>query len=506
MVDFRAIIDEIPQPLWGSWYIKDKIESGVHSEVYKIEAVKSERIDYSSLKIQPIVIDNNEITYSEEQEKALLEEMRQEIVKENKVMHNLIKCPYIAGYLDEDILPLSCMNGYVLLIRTEYLMELPALMQKGGFNPTEDNILRLASDIGRGLNAAHKLGIHHRDIKPSNFFAAPDGTFRLGDFNISGSKELLRTASGTAGYIAPEIYNSINTRDVEYTDKADIYSFGMCLYQLMNDFFFPFEEECSTEQAVERRMNGELFKLPKNASVDFGRIIFRACAYDPAMRYNNMDEMLRDLENLRACRSAGIPDSMRTFPENNTVYADAPESSGSGNFQPVPVRKLPENNTVYADSADPSDKLDIRSIPLEPELEFHKSHFKREKKRKSSRRILLLLIFVVIAIIIFLLTRKDDDDDNNRNRKSGSAYSLGDVDGDGVITESDASLLLKEYTLISAEKSSFSEKQIKAADINGDGFVNGVDATLLLGYCTYKSEMDSDEKAMTLKKWLKEKQ
>ena len=92
MIDFRAIIDEIPQPLWGSWYIKDKIESGVHSEVYRIEAVKSERIDYSSLKIQPIVIDNDDITYSEEQEKALLEEMRQEVIKENMVMHKLIKC------------------------------------------------------------------------------------------------------------------------------------------------------------------------------------------------------------------------------------------------------------------------------------------------------------------------------------------------------------------------------------------------------------------------------
>lgn len=505
MIDFRAIINEIPQPLWGSWYIKEKIETGVHSEVYRIEAVKSERIDYSSLKILPLVIDNADTEYSEEQEKALLEEMRQEVIKENMVMHKLIKCPYVAGYLDEDILPLSCMNGYVLLIRTEYLMELPSLMQKGGFNPTEDNILRMASDIGRGLNAAHKMGIYHRDIKPSNFFAAPDGTFRLGDFNISGSKEMQRTASGTAGYIAPEIYNSINTRDVEYTDKADIYSFGICLYQLMNDFFFPFEEECSTEQAVERRMNGELLKLPKNASVDFGRIIFRACAFDPAMRYNNMDEMLRDLENLRACRNAGISDSMNSFSESRTVYAEASESSGSGNFQPVPVTKLPENNKAYADSEEPSDKLDIRSIPLEPELEFHKSHFKREKKRKSSKRIMIILILAVIAIIIFLLMRKDDDD-NSKSRKSGSAYSLGDVDGDGVVTESDSSLLLKEYTLISAEKSSFSKKQMKAADINGDGYVNGNDASLLLGYCTYKSDLASGEKAMSLKKWLKENQ
>ena len=38
MINFKAIIDEIPQPLWDSWYITEKVDSGVYSEVYKIEA------------------------------------------------------------------------------------------------------------------------------------------------------------------------------------------------------------------------------------------------------------------------------------------------------------------------------------------------------------------------------------------------------------------------------------------------------------------------------------
>ena len=506
MIDFKAILDEIPQPLWGSWYIREKLETGAHSEVYKIEAKKSERIDYSSLKILPIVLDDG-VIYSEEHEKLLLEEMRQEIIEENKVMHKLINCPYIAGYLDEDILPLKCMNGYVLLIRTEYLMELPALMQKGGFNPTEDNILRLAASIGRGLNAAHKLGIHHHDIKPSNFFAAPDGTFRLGDFNISGSKESLRTLSGTAGYMAPEIYHSINTRDVVYTDKADIYSFGICLYQLMNDFFFPFEEDCSTEQAVERRMNGELLQLPKNSSLEFGRIILRACAYDPAMRFSNMDELLRDIENLRACRSTGIADCGRTFPENNTVYADTAETSGGGYLQPVPVRTFPENNTIHADSNDTNNRIYSQPIPIpvrERESDFPSYDFGKRKKKKSSKLLPFLLIAAVIVLLIIFFTNKNKDDDK-KSRKSTEPYCLGDVDGDGVVTESDSSLLLQEYTLISAEKSSFSKKQIKAADINSDGVVNGFDATLLLRYSTYKTEANGND-VLSLREWLKETQ
>ncbi len=477
MFDFKAIIDEIPQPLWGNWYITDRVDSGVYSEVYRIEAKKSERIDYSLLKVQPIVIDE-ELNCSEEQKNALLEEKRREALNENTVMHKLINCPYIAGYLDESIIPLRYMQGYVLLTRTEYLMELPSLMKKGGFPPTEENILRLAANIGRGLNAAHKQGIHHRDIKPSNFFAAPDGTFKLGDFNISGSKESVRTVSGTAGYLAPEIYRSINIGGADYTNKADIYSFGICLYQLMNDFFFPFEEECDTEQAVERRMNGEPLQVPKKASPEFGRIILRACAFDPAVRYGSMDEMLCEIENLRAMRSvaAAVPVSVPALPDSSGYYA------GTAGVQPQPK---PQPQRIPAQTAQVSST--------------------KNEKKSSPKLIPLLLLLLLLAVIalIAVLINKDDNENEKNSGKTVSAYETGDVDGDGIVTESDASLLFNEYTLISAEKSSFTEKQLEAADVDGDGIITGMDAMILRRYCSYKTETDSDD-ILSLEKWLKQ--
>ena len=474
MINFKAIIDEIPQPLWDSWYITEKVDSGVYSEVYKIEARRASRTDYSLLKIQPIVIDDD-IECDEEQRKILLEKKYREVTDESATLYKLKNCPYVVGYQDERIIPLRFMHGYVLLTRTEYLMELPELVQKGGFPPTEENTLKLAANIGRGLNAAHKLGIHHRDIKPSNFFAAPDGTFKLGDFNISGSKESVRTISGTAGYIAPEIYRSISSGGAEYTDKADIYSFGICLYQLMNDFFFPFEEECSTEHAVERRMNGEPLQLPKNASSDFGRIILKACAYDPAVRYNSMDELLCELENLRARRSVPVSSNTRNLPDNGTVYAGA---AGVGGYPPPP---LPVPRPVA-----PPKKED------------------KKKSRKSSKLVPVLIILLILAVIGLLIALLGKDKDEKKDKKSSaSSYELGDVDGDGVITESDSSLLLKEYALIDSKKSTFTQEQIDAADIDGDGAVTGMDATLLLRYCTYKSDTD-DENILTLEEWIEE--
>ncbi len=480
MINFKAIIDEIPQPLWDSWYITEKVDSGVYSEVYKIEARRAGRTDYSLLKIQPIVIDDD-AEYDEEQKKILLEKKYREVTDETATLYKLKSCPYVVGYQDERIIPLRFMHGYVLLTRMEYLMELPELVQKGGFPPTEENILKLAANIGRGLNAAHKVGIHHRDIKPSNFFAAPDGTFKLGDFNISGSKESVRTINGTAGYIAPEIYRALGTGGAEYTNKADIYSFGVCLYQLMNDFFFPFEEDCSTEHAVERRMNGEPLQLPKNASSDFGRIILKACAYDPAVRYNSMDELLCELENLRARRSVPVSANTHALPENGTIYAGPADMRGYIPPQPFPTLPAP-NQMNFSEKVEK--KTSHRSSKLVPIL-------------------ILLLILAVIGLLIALLGKDKEEDENKKKKSSASSYELGDVDGDGVITESDSSLLLKEYALIDSKKSTFTKEQLDASDIDGDGAVTGMDATLLLRYCTYKSDTE-DNDILTLEEWIEE--
>lgn len=469
MTDFKEIMEEIPQPLWDNWYITDRIGSGASGVVYRIEAKRDGRTDISALKIEPILLDR-EIVCDEAQKKTLLEQKRREAVSETAIMYKLKNCPYIVSYEDENILPLKCIPGYLLLIRMEYLMELPQLVKKGGFPPTEENILRLAANIGRGINAAHKLGIYHRDIKPSNFFAAPDGTFKLGDFNISGSGDSSRPLAGTPGYIAPEIYRSESTVMAVYTERADIYSFGICLYQLMNDFFFPFEDSCTAENAIERRMCGEPLPMPKKASPDFGRIILRACAYDPALRYGSMDEMLCELENLRARRSAVINTSA-------PVYASAAMPQPAPAVMPVIRPEQREKRIVR-----PSSKL----LPI----------------------LLLLLILSVIALIFVLISTGKNEKGGEKEKAKVKAfektpYSLGDVDGDGIITGSDAAMILHEYTLMMSDDSSFAPKQVKAADVNGDGLINGTDAALVQRYYTLLSSANGKE-FPSIEEWIRE--
>ncbi|CAE8584426.1 unnamed protein product, partial [Polarella glacialis] len=58
-------------------------------------------------------------------------------------------------------------------------------------------------------------------------------TALLGDFGLaramSDSQPLASTLVGTPHYVAPEIFEG-----VPYDEKADIYSFGVCMYELMH--------------------------------------------------------------------------------------------------------------------------------------------------------------------------------------------------------------------------------------------------------------------------------
>ncbi|MBR6985771.1 MAG: hypothetical protein IKH75_20025 [Ruminococcus sp.] len=64
----------------------------------------------------------------------------------------------------------------------------------------------------------------------------------------------------------------------------------------------------------------------------------------------------------------------------------------------------------------------------------------------------------------------------------------GDLNDDGKIDASDATLVLVNYSLLSTgEKMQLTENQQKAADVNGDGKIDASDATMILQYYSYLS-------------------
>jgi len=94
------------------------------------------------------------------------------------------------------------------------------------------NDLSTALDIGAqvasGLAYAQtcQAGFVHRDIKPANVLMTPSGDAKLTDFGLAGA---IGTWAGTPAYMAPETW----TDPANVTPSADLYSFGVMLYEIL---------------------------------------------------------------------------------------------------------------------------------------------------------------------------------------------------------------------------------------------------------------------------------
>ncbi|SFY06807.1 leucine-rich repeat protein [Ruminococcus sp. XPD3002] len=84
---------------------------------------------------------------------------------------------------------------------------------------------------------------------------------------------------------------------------------------------------------------------------------------------------------------------------------------------------------------------------------------------------------------------------------TNTATESGDLNDDGKIDATDATLVLVNYSLLSTgEKIQLTESQQKAADVNGDGKIDASDATMILQYYSYLSTGGKDSFADFLKK------
>lgn len=159
----------------------------------------------------------------------------------------------------------------------------------------EKEILSLALDIGQALKRAHDKNILHRDVKLENvFYSEKKKQYKLGDFGIAKKTEdgFAGTIAFTKGYAAPEVRAS----DDRYDNTADIYSFGMMLYVLVNGLKFPDSNTYNVNSYMQYAPGYVLPEPECPISEDLYYIIAKACMYDPDDRYQKMDDMLLDLE------------------------------------------------------------------------------------------------------------------------------------------------------------------------------------------------------------------
>lgn len=278
-----------------------KIGVGGSGVVYACTSPSNENMAVKVLGFQlPPITEPEEIRTSQNEFR-----IQMEVAKRCSKILRIEDAQIIAACYDEDDhllglrhykeIPSQIENGWrlFLLILMERLEPIINLREK----PIprlreykEEEVLKLALDIADALRTGHTQEriIIHRDVKPANIFWDEENhTYKLGDFGIARTTQTgtASTISRTPAYSAPEMevgkrYDGI---------KIDIYSYGMTLYQIMNQWKLP---------DWEVRYQEEILPNPCNGSPKLQEIVKKACAFRPEDRYDSMEELITDLEAL----------------------------------------------------------------------------------------------------------------------------------------------------------------------------------------------------------------
>lgn len=154
--------------------------------------------------------------------------------------------------------------------------------------------------ILRALQHAHEKGIIHRDIKPQNIMLLEDGTIKVTDFGIARfsqaeTQTMTDKAIGSVHYIAPE-----QARGGYINDKADIYSVGVMLYEMLTGQL-PFVADNAVSVAIMQMQAEPTPPSRINPSIPKGleEITMHAMEKSPAQRFPSAADMLEDVERFR---------------------------------------------------------------------------------------------------------------------------------------------------------------------------------------------------------------
>ena len=350
------------EPFFGEWRIKRFIGAGSYGRVFEIErrdefdtvytgALKAVTIPSSQGELDEILADGMDMNGASTYFRDYVKELNREIA----LMSKLKGHSNIVSYEDHKMFPHEDGVGWDILIRMELLTPITSYL-KQNHTFTRREVIQLGMDLCKALEICQRYNIIHRDIKPANIFISETEDFKLGDFGvarIASASTGASTRAGTVNYMAPEVF-----KGEKYTSNVDIYSLGLVMYQLLNanrmPLYPPYPQPItpsSRERAQAQRLSGAALPPPANAEGRLAEIVLKACAPDPAQRYDSPTVMRQALEAILYTEG----EAKMIYPEGDTV--PVPSTSGAAapeENDPNGETERPVWGSTHADSEKPA--------------------------------------------------------------------------------------------------------------------------------------------------------
>ncbi|MCK6404923.1 MAG: serine/threonine-protein kinase [Rhodocyclaceae bacterium] len=279
---------DVQKPMLGRYQVEKELGKGAMGVVYLGRDPKINRV----VAIKTMALSQE---FDEEELADVKERFFREAETAGRLNHPNIVTIFDAGE-EHDLayIAMEFLKGKDLVPQTkpDALLPLP-------------QVASIIARVAEALAYAHGNNVVHRDVKPANImYEAASDQVKVTDFGIARITDSSKTKTGmvlgTPSYMSPE-----QLAGKKIDGRSDLFSLGVTLYQLCCGKL-PFNGESMAQL---------MFKIANEAHVDIlsvrpdvppclAAIIDKALAKDVAERYQNGNEMARDL---RDCMSGGAP-------------------------------------------------------------------------------------------------------------------------------------------------------------------------------------------------------
>ena len=286
----------------GRYEILAILGQGAMGAVYKAKDLELDR--WVAIKVIQPELSNS---------KAILKRFKQELILARQVTHRNVVRIFDIGETDG-----------MKFITMEYVDggDLKSVILERGKIPPEE-AFAIVRQICHALVAAHAEGVVHRDLKPQNIMFDSTGRVVVMDFGIAHSKDapsmtMTGALMGTPEYMSPEQAKGDKT-----DHRADIFAVGIIFYELLIGRV-PFQARTVVETMYKRTMERAVPPVDVDRSVPIhaNRIVMKCLETDPANRYQDVKELIKDLDEIDPNKKISVMDRVkRTIKRRSRLVA-----------------------------------------------------------------------------------------------------------------------------------------------------------------------------------------